>query len=157
MFWHLHGVAGPSGEEVPAVWVDRTGVKVGVTEQYSRNSKGSLALVAQVRAGLLPTALACKQSIRLGSSTHAAPAPGWMQKSGSEHVLERMERFSSPPESRRGKLLLSHIAALLPFVTPSHTAGDHDSRRDWRALRTRHAHHALWPVRGRWPPYLPVW
>lgn len=40
---------GPGGEEVPAVWVDRTGAKVGVTEQYSRNSKGSLALVAQVR------------------------------------------------------------------------------------------------------------
>ena len=35
------------------MWVDRTGVKVGVTEQYSRNSKGSLALVAQVSAGLL--------------------------------------------------------------------------------------------------------
>lgn len=37
---------------MPAVWVDRTGVKVGITEQYSRNSKGSLALVAQVSAGL---------------------------------------------------------------------------------------------------------
>jgi hypothetical protein len=34
---------------VPAVWVDRTGAKVGVTEQYSRSSKGTLALVAQVR------------------------------------------------------------------------------------------------------------
>ncbi len=34
------------------MWVDRTGVKVGITEQYSRNSKGSLALVAQVSAGL---------------------------------------------------------------------------------------------------------
>jgi hypothetical protein len=34
---------------VPAVWVDRTGLKVGVTEQYSRASKGTLALVAQVR------------------------------------------------------------------------------------------------------------
>ena len=40
--------AGPTGDEVPAVWVDRTGIKVGVTEQYSRNSKGTLALIAQV-------------------------------------------------------------------------------------------------------------
>lgn len=30
------------------MWVDRTGAKVGITEQYSRNSKGTLALVAQV-------------------------------------------------------------------------------------------------------------
>ena len=43
--------AGPGGEEVPAVWVDRTGIKVGITEQYSRQSKGSLALVAQARGG----------------------------------------------------------------------------------------------------------
>ena len=39
---------GPGGDEVPAVWVDRTGAKVGITEQYSRNSKGTLAVVAQV-------------------------------------------------------------------------------------------------------------
>ena len=31
------------------MWVDRTGVKVGITEQYSRQSKGTLALVAQAR------------------------------------------------------------------------------------------------------------
>lgn len=31
------------------MWVDRTGIKVGITEEYSRNSKGTLALVAQVR------------------------------------------------------------------------------------------------------------
>lgn len=43
--------AGPGGEEVPAVWVDRTGAKIGITEHYSRQSKGSLALVAQVRRG----------------------------------------------------------------------------------------------------------
>lgn len=42
--------AGPGGEEVPAVWVDRTGMKVGITEQYSRQSKGTLALVAQASA-----------------------------------------------------------------------------------------------------------
>ena len=38
---------GPGGEEVPAVWVDRMGAKVGITEQYSRASKGTLSLVAQ--------------------------------------------------------------------------------------------------------------
>jgi len=39
--------AGPSGEEVPPVWVDRTGAKVAISEQYSRNSRGSLGLVLQ--------------------------------------------------------------------------------------------------------------
>lgn len=38
---------GPSGEEVPPVWVDRTGAKVAISEQYSRNSCGSLGLVLQ--------------------------------------------------------------------------------------------------------------
>ena len=38
---------GPSGEEVPPVWVDRTGAKVSISEQYSRNSRGSLGLVLQ--------------------------------------------------------------------------------------------------------------
>lgn len=32
------------------MWVDRTGMKVGITEQYSRQSKGTLALVAQASA-----------------------------------------------------------------------------------------------------------
>lgn len=38
---------GPSGEDVPSVWVDRMGAKVALEEHYSRGSKGSLALVAQ--------------------------------------------------------------------------------------------------------------
>ena len=38
---------GPSGEEVPPVWVDRLGAKVAVSEQYSRSSLGSLGLVVQ--------------------------------------------------------------------------------------------------------------
>lgn len=38
---------GPSGEEVPSVWVDRTGAKVSISEQYSHASRGTLSLVAQ--------------------------------------------------------------------------------------------------------------
>ncbi|KAK2079279.1 hypothetical protein QBZ16_002970 [Prototheca wickerhamii] len=38
---------GPDGEEVPPVWVDRAGAKVALTQQFSRNSRGSLGLVAQ--------------------------------------------------------------------------------------------------------------
>ncbi len=51
--WLILWRAGPGGEEVPAVWVDRTGMKVGITEQYSRQSKGTLALVAQVGRGIM--------------------------------------------------------------------------------------------------------
>ena len=42
---------GPGGAEVPPVWIDRAGAKVAVTEQYSRQSRGTLALVAQASAG----------------------------------------------------------------------------------------------------------
>ncbi|KAK9809832.1 hypothetical protein WJX72_000025 [[Myrmecia] bisecta] len=38
---------GPNGEEVPPVWIDRSGAKIGVSEQYSRNSKGSLGIVLE--------------------------------------------------------------------------------------------------------------
>ena len=38
---------GPAGDEVPPVWVDRTGAKVAISEQYTRNSRGSLGLVLQ--------------------------------------------------------------------------------------------------------------
>jgi hypothetical protein len=51
VFAQLLRAAGPGGDEVPAIWVDRMGAKVGVTEQYSRSSKGTLALLAQVRGG----------------------------------------------------------------------------------------------------------
>lgn len=34
-------------EDVPSVWVDRQGVRVGLHESYSRNSRGSLALVLE--------------------------------------------------------------------------------------------------------------
>jgi hypothetical protein len=60
--WCPPSVTGPGGEEVPAVWVDRTGIKVGITEEYSRNSKGTLALVAQVWlpvVGILLSSLCC--------------------------------------------------------------------------------------------------
>lgn len=39
--------AGPGGEEVPPVFVDRGGVKIALQETYSRNSKGSLGLVLE--------------------------------------------------------------------------------------------------------------
>ncbi len=39
--------AASGGEEVPPVWVDRAGAKVGITETYTRNSKGSLGLVVE--------------------------------------------------------------------------------------------------------------
>ncbi|PSC70609.1 chaperonin 60B2 [Micractinium conductrix] len=55
---------GPGGEEVPAVWVDRTGAKVGVTEQYSRNSKGTLALVAQEITTRDETGAPCSRGMR---------------------------------------------------------------------------------------------
>ena len=35
------------GTEVPPVWVDRAGVKVGLSESYNRNSKGSLSVVME--------------------------------------------------------------------------------------------------------------
>ena len=40
-------MAGPAGEEVPAIFVDRAGAKVALQQQYTRNSKGSLGLVLQ--------------------------------------------------------------------------------------------------------------
>ena len=55
---------GPSGEEVPAVWVDRMGAKVGITEQYSRASKGTLSLVAQQITTLDETGVACTRGMR---------------------------------------------------------------------------------------------
>ena len=39
--------AGPGGEEVPPVLIDRSGVKLAVQEQYSRNSKGTFGLVLE--------------------------------------------------------------------------------------------------------------
>jgi len=38
---------GPLSDEVPAVWVDRSGVKLAVTETYSRQSKASYGAVLQ--------------------------------------------------------------------------------------------------------------
>ncbi len=39
--------AGPSGEDVPPVFIDRAGAKVGLIEQHSRNSKASLSVVME--------------------------------------------------------------------------------------------------------------
>jgi hypothetical protein len=38
---------GPAGDEVPSIWIDRTGAKVSLSETYTRNSSGSIGLVAQ--------------------------------------------------------------------------------------------------------------
>lgn len=43
---NLH-VAGANGEEVPPVFIDRAGAKVGLIEQHSRNSKASLSMVME--------------------------------------------------------------------------------------------------------------
>jgi hypothetical protein len=39
--------AGPGGEEVPPVFIDRSGLKASLQEQYTRNSKGTLSLVLE--------------------------------------------------------------------------------------------------------------
>lgn len=38
---------GSDGSEVPSIFIDRVGAKLGIEETYSRNSKGSLSLVLQ--------------------------------------------------------------------------------------------------------------
>lgn len=55
---------GPSGEEVPPVWVDRTGAKVAISEQYSRGSRGSLGLVAQEVVTRDESGAPCARGIR---------------------------------------------------------------------------------------------
>ena len=39
--------AGPGGEEVPPVFIDRSGLRASLQEQYTRNSKGTLSLVLE--------------------------------------------------------------------------------------------------------------
>lgn len=55
---------GPSGDEVPVVWVDRAGAKVAISEQYSRNSSGSLGLVAQEVSTLDENGALCPRGMR---------------------------------------------------------------------------------------------
>jgi outer membrane protein assembly factor BamA len=55
---------GPSGDEVPVVWVDRAGAKVALTEQYSRNSTGSFGLVAQEISTLDENGALCPRGMR---------------------------------------------------------------------------------------------
>ena len=55
---------GPSGDEVPVVWVDRAGAKVAISEQYSRNSGGSLGLVAQEVSTLDENGALCPRGMR---------------------------------------------------------------------------------------------
>lgn len=80
---------GPGGEEVPAVWVDRTGAKVGITEQYSRNSKGTLALVAQEITSRDETGAPCTRGMRttpFGQYVADGPPTGLSDK-GVDRVL----------------------------------------------------------------------
>lgn len=55
---------GPSGDEVPVVWVDRAGAKIAISEQYSRNSEGSLGLVAQEVSTLDENGALCPRGMR---------------------------------------------------------------------------------------------
>ena len=55
---------GPSGDEVPVVWVDRAGAKIAISEQYSRNSSGSLGLVAQEVSTLDENGALCPRGMR---------------------------------------------------------------------------------------------
>ena len=55
---------GPSGDEVPVVWVDRAGAKVAISEKYSRNSSGSLGLVAQEVSTLDENGALCPRGMR---------------------------------------------------------------------------------------------
>ena len=55
---------GPSGEEVPVVWVDRSGAKVAISEEYSRASRGSLGLVAQEVSTLDENGGLCTRGMR---------------------------------------------------------------------------------------------
>jgi len=55
---------GPSGDEVPVVWVDRAGAKVAINEKYSRNSTGSFGLVAQEISTLDENGALCPRGMR---------------------------------------------------------------------------------------------
>ena len=55
---------GPSGDEVPVVWIDRSGAKVAVSEEYSRASRGSLGLVAQEVSTLDENGALCARGMR---------------------------------------------------------------------------------------------
>jgi hypothetical protein len=46
--------AGPNGEDVPPIFIDRAGAKIGLVEQHSRNSKASLSLVLEQARISLP-------------------------------------------------------------------------------------------------------
>ena len=46
-FDHVLSCAGPNGEDVPPIFIDRAGAKVGLIEQHSRSSKASLNLVLE--------------------------------------------------------------------------------------------------------------
>ncbi|GAB4821994.1 hypothetical protein N2152v2_009040 [Parachlorella kessleri] len=55
---------GPNGSEVPPVWIDRQGAKVAVSEQYSRQSRGSLGLVLEEVAARDETGALCNRGMR---------------------------------------------------------------------------------------------
>lgn len=55
---------GPSGDEVPVVWIDRSGAKLAITEQYTRASQGSLGIVAQEVSTLDENGALCSRGMR---------------------------------------------------------------------------------------------
>jgi len=54
--------AGPGGEEVPPIFVDRAGAKVALLQQQSRNSRSSVGAVLEQVPACLP-ALAAQQRV----------------------------------------------------------------------------------------------
>ena len=80
---------GPDGEEVPPVWVDRAGAKVALTQQFSRNSRGSLGLVAQEVTARDETGAPCARGGRLSPTGAVVPdgPPCTLGASGTDRLL----------------------------------------------------------------------
>jgi len=62
--------AGPGGEEVPPIFVDRAGAKVALLQQQSRNSRSSIGAVLEQ----VPAPAACQRSPRGGALPSALGA-----------------------------------------------------------------------------------
>lgn len=80
---------GPSGEDVPAVWVDRTGAKISLEEHYSRSSRGSLAVVAQEVVTRDENGAICGRGLRatpFGQYIADGP-PTTLSGTGKDHMM----------------------------------------------------------------------
>jgi outer membrane protein assembly factor BamA len=77
-----------SGVEIPPVWVDRAGVKVSLAQQYSRNSKGSISLVAQAICCREESGNLCATGQRNNvDGHHSSGPPTTLCGSGSDKVV----------------------------------------------------------------------